>query len=379
VSGAAITALVPDIPAAHANAYAEFFVSAVDIARVQLDEAGRCLGERALPASLVSEADFTMLPCKYAGSRRGRPMNVSGLPGVTRHWQTVLNDAVTLRARYLKRVGQDRLSWVHIWLFGRILTAVPAMLVRRRTGAYERVPDRYSALFKPAIGLYMTTERAILGGMDPLAIPTAADFLATTESSGAFLSEDAACSGPPHLVDEWLAAVLDGELGRGRRTDEPMPAADVELALDYGEAVGRLELLKLVYFCEVRLLLVRFADVLSPLPDDQPFGLRAKGLDLGPDELRAICDGLTALGTLLGATAPSRVDELADVPRWRDQWSALFDHEQSTVDKVLGAPNVERRPLGPADLARMAAYVDSTWSSEGLAARYDLTSRMVDA
>jgi hypothetical protein len=374
-----LTALVPDIPAAHANAYAEFFVSAVDVARVQLDEAGRYLGERALPASMVSDADFTMLPCKYAGSRRARPMNVSGLPGVTRHWPTVLNNAVTLRARYLERVGQDRLPWVHIWLFGRTLTAVPAMLARRRDGAYDRVPDRYSALFKPAIGLYMTTERAILGGTDALAIPTAEDFLALTESSGAFLSEDAACSGPPHLVDEWLAAVLDGELGRGDRAGDPMSAADVEMALDYGEAVSRLELLKLVYFCELRLLLLRFADVLSPLPDDQPPGLSAKGLDLGPDELRSMCDGLTALGTWLGATAPSRVDELTGVPQWQDQWSALFDTQQSTIDKILGPPDVPRRPLGPADLARMAAYVDSTWSSEGLAARYDLAARMVDA
>jgi hypothetical protein len=376
-SGTSLSALVPDVPAGRLETYAEFFVSAADISRVHVDEAGRYLGERSLPGSLVSDDEFTMVPCRYAGSRNARPMNISGLPGVTKHWPTVVHDALSLRARYVERVAVPRLPWVHVWLFGRTLTAVPAMLMRRDTEAYTRVPDRYAALFKPSIGLYMTTERAILGGIDPLATPTATEFLAVTESSGAFLSADAACSGPPHLVDEWLAAVLDGEITGGtRQAAEPMTPAEIELALDYGDAVSRLELLKLVYFCEVRLLLHHFAEVLAPLPGDDRAGLSAKGLDLTPADLRAMCDGLAGLASWLGATAPARVTDAAEVPGWQDEWATLFTAQQSTVDKILSRPPHDGPALAPADLARMAAYVDSTWSSTGLAARYDITTRL---
>ncbi|MGI5230245.1 hypothetical protein [Actinoallomurus sp. CA-142502] len=369
-----LRSLLPDVPPVRLEAYAEFFASAADIARVHADEDGRALGERALPRPLREKVDVTLRRCGYPGSRHGRPMNVSGLRTVTAHWDVAVRTAIALRRRYLERAGIERLPWVHVWLFGRTLTAVPAFLVRRSEGRARTVPNEVSALFKPAIGLYMTAERALLGGIDPLAVPTPSEFIAVTEDSGAFLSEDAACSGPPHLVREWAEAVLNGA---GTDGGGEMTPVDAEPLLDYGDAISRMELLKVRYFLETRIQLQRFARSLAPVPGEPGAApMAAKGFTLDAGELEAFARLVAMLGDALGLTAPARAATAAEAVTAQAAWAALFTERQAEVDRTLGRAPARESPLAPADLARMAAYVDATWDSAGRAAIYDLAARL---
>jgi hypothetical protein len=326
------------------RAYAEFFVSASDVARAHRDDDGRPLGERYLPAALRGDAPFDMRTCAYKDSRRGRPMNVSALRGVSRHWPGVLIDVGVLRGAYLRRHAIDRFSWVDLWGFARTATAAPALLARRGREPREVVPARLAALFKPTIGLYMTSERAVLGGADPRARPDAVRFIELTERSGAFHSSDAVCSGPPGMVAEFLEAVLDG--GPQAPSDGWLARLlDLDQLLRYGQAVARMELAKNLLFLEL----------VEPRAGAAASRVLLKGVEVGGLELAAVKQALLGLLHATDVEFPER--DAGAIDGWVD----TFERLQSEVNAALGSRPTPRVRLRLHDLALMAEHLENGW------------------
>jgi hypothetical protein len=359
--------LVPDVDARRYDEYAELFVSATDVARAARDESGRPLGERYLPPRLTENVVFELRASRYPGSRLGRPINVSALEAISRHWRGVLTDVGVLRERYAARHEIVRLSWLDVWQFARTVTAAPALLLRAPQPP-SALPTRLAALFKPAIGLYMTAERAVLGGEEPLAAPAVDEFVELTERTGAFLSRDAACSGTPRMVADFVSAVLDGSAGY---PDDGWLARLLHpgRALDYGEAVSRLELAKALYLVELLRELLPDAgegDSSSPPP---PFAF--KGIDVEAHRLPELRGTLAGLFERFdGRPPPAAAPEGA--------WTELFERLQAEASAAAGRPPPSLA-LSARDLARMVEYLVSTWESTEAGGRLDLRAALAQA
>ena len=101
------------------------------------------------------------------------------------------------------------------------------------------VSTRLGALFKPSLGLHMTSDAVIAAGADPAATPTAKEFIGVAESSGVLVWEDAACAASPRMLHEFLAAILTA---RADGTPDPSLTSLVEsgTVLRYAEAAANL-------------------------------------------------------------------------------------------------------------------------------------------
>ena len=360
---------MPDVPAERYRPLAEVLVSAADVSRTLFDDAGRPLGERYFPPSFRGAAAFQMVVCPYQGPRHGRDMNLSALPDVIRHWDSVLIALATLRTHHLGRRAETPLTWIDLWFLGRIATAVPAYLSRVGGADCPRVPTPVAALFKPAIGLYRIAERSFLCGAPPDAPLSAGEVVDALHRTGALLSEDAACSGPPRLVSHLLGVAVNGSAGRaaaGAGGDALGGAAPGAL-VRYGTAAARLELAKFAYFIDVEQRLARLsaAGLLGSVPHRPPRHLRgvpAAAWDLGTVERRlwlvARASGVT-VPALVGDEPTTRTDRLRHEAARDRVWLGLLAALQADVLAALefDAPV----PLLMEDLGRIGAYLAFDW------------------
>jgi len=361
---------MPDVPADRYRPLAEVLVSAADVSRTLFDDAGRPLGERYFPPPFRGAATFQMVECPYQGPRHGRDMNVSALPDVIRHWDSVLTALATLRTHHLGRRAETPLTWIDLWFLGRIATAVPAYLSRAGGADRPRVPTSVAALFKPAIGLYMIAERSFLCGAPPDAPLTAGDVVDALHRTGALLSEDAACSGPPRLVSQLVGVAVNGSAGTraavGAGGDALGGAAPGAL-VRYGRAAARLELAKFAYFIDVERRLARLsaAGLLGSAPYRPPHHLRgvpAAAWDLGAVERRLWllvgASGLT-VPALVGDEPTARTDRVRHEAARDGVWLGLLAALQADVLAALefDAPV----PLLMEDLGRIGAYLALDW------------------
>lgn len=319
--------------------FAELYVSAVNWIRPMHDEEGRPLGERVVPPALRGDAPFAMQPCPFAGGRAGRPMNTSALGSVLHHWRETLNDLGALRAGLARRIPIGP-TWRGLWLTARVVTGVPAMFRRIHDRA---IPVRIAAAFKPGLGLFITSERAILGGADPLARVTAHELAATAEHTGALLSHDAACPGSPRMIEQLAAAVLEPTGADPAWLEAHV--APIDRIVGYGLANARLELAKGAYLCQLRLL----AGERSALP------LHIKGARPSPAHTARLERATRAAAALLGAALPPPpVAGRGAAARFESAWLAAFGRIQRELDaEHPGTPPCE---LVVDDLDHMLAF-----------------------
>lgn len=381
------TCLMPDVSRAKYRAFAELLVSASDVARPFRDEEGRPLGERYLPTELRDDVTFEMRRCPYSGSRLGREMNVSALRGVINNWRAVISELALLRDAFCRRHGLQRLNWLDIWILARTATAAAAFLVRRPDSSIDVVPTRIAALFKPAVGLYMTAERIFFTGANYGATPNVRQFITAIEETGAFLSSHGACSGPPRRVEEIVSTIIDG----GRTSDVTASwAADgagFNRLLEYGRAVSVLEVAKGIHFLELheRLQSAAAQGLLDAACNPrQPRSLR--GVSVDPVALGLTLERLRDVAKQLDLDLPAAWKPFNDVHgsgiRTREAatpsaalvaahehelhhdrlWIRVFEKMQVLVNELLDLqlPRDAIR-LETTDLARIAAYTASSW------------------
>lgn len=215
------------------------------VAHPALDAEGRHVGEsNVFPDTMRMKLPTEWRSCPYPGSRYRDEalMNVTALRSMSRYWRPVLHEVLAVREEFLRRHpllpdGRWRLGDLHALCCA--VLALPTLLLMR---ANAPVPNGgldpvLSSLFRVTDGVRMVTFYMLF--LPELSMPydtptTAAEVLRITEQENQFLSTRGVCAGPPHMVDEFLATLLDGKAVAG--PPRSMTAWDDEIptAMDYG-------------------------------------------------------------------------------------------------------------------------------------------------
>ncbi len=215
------------------------------VAHPALDAEGRHIGEsNVFPDAMRMKLPTDWRPCPYPGSRYRDEamMNVTALKSMTRHWKSVLQGVLAVREEFLRHHpllpdGRWRLGDLHA-----LCCAVLALPTLRLMRANAPVPNGeldpvLSSMFRVTDGVRMVTAYMLF--LPELPMPydtpmTAAELLRFTEQDNHFLSTRGVCAGPPHMVEEFLATLMDGKPVAG----VPRPAEEwddeIPTAMDYG-------------------------------------------------------------------------------------------------------------------------------------------------
>jgi hypothetical protein len=225
--------------------FIEVVVPVHRIAHPALDAEGRHIGEmNVFPDDMRMKLPTEWRVCPYPGSRYRdeMPMNVTALKSMTRNWKPMLRGVLAVREEFLRRHsllpdGRWRLGELHA--LSCAVLALPSLLLMRANapvpnGTLEPV---LSSMFRVTDGVRMMASYLLLllGSSNTYDTPiTAAELYRYTEQGNHFLSNRGVCAGPPHMVEEFLATLMDGKPVTG----EPIPPAawdaEIPAAMDYG-------------------------------------------------------------------------------------------------------------------------------------------------
>ncbi|PTL80111.1 hypothetical protein [Vitiosangium sp. GDMCC 1.1324] len=215
------------------------------VAHPALDAEGRHVGEmNVFPDAMRMNLPTDWRSCPYPGSRYrdDAMMNVTALRSMTRHWKPVLQGVLAVREEFLRRYpllpdGRWRVGDVHA--VSCLVLALPTLLLMRGN---EPVPNGaldpvLSSMFRVTDGVRMVMSNMLLVpelGATYDSPMTAAELHRITEQTNLFLSTRGVCAGPPHLVDEFLATLLDGKPMAGAPAPMAGWGAEIPAAVDYG-------------------------------------------------------------------------------------------------------------------------------------------------
>ncbi|AKI98433.1 hypothetical protein ATI61_12131 [Archangium gephyra] len=215
------------------------------IAHPALDAEGRHVGEmNVFPDVMRMKLPTEWRPCPYPGSRYrdDAMMNVTALRSMTRHWTPVLQGTLAVREEFLRRHsllpdGSWRVGDLHALACS--VLALPTLLLMRGNepvpnGALEPV---LSSMFRVTDGVRMVMFTLLTSpelGATYDSPMTASELLRITERNGLLLSPRGVCAGPPHLMEEFLATLLEGRPVAGAPAPMARWEAELPLAVDYG-------------------------------------------------------------------------------------------------------------------------------------------------
>ncbi|HEX7842840.1 MAG TPA: hypothetical protein VF469_35445, partial [Kofleriaceae bacterium] len=226
----------------------EACVPAFRIAHPALDADDRQVGEaNVYPSRLRLDRPTEWRVCQYAGSRyRDRaPMNVTALRAMIKHWKPIMAVVFAVRGELRARLGPPQGAWTigELYVLSCVILALPAFQLMRRGGSRSRpLHPVLSSLYRITDGVRMTTDDLLFSIEDPHPADepiTAAGIYARAEQRGLLIGETGVCAGPRHMIDEFLAAIVEGAVPEGV-TGLELPAEVAELmaelppAIDYG-------------------------------------------------------------------------------------------------------------------------------------------------
>lgn len=228
----------------------ELVVPVFRVAHIALDAEGRQVGEgNVFPPALRLDVPTKWRTCLYEGTRHqpDRPMNVEALRAMRAHWSQMMAVLRRVRAAYLGRCPSagERLTLGEVERLAVCVLAVPSYQLMRTRGAVANgaLHPVLSSLFRVTDGLRMVVHQMLFV---PLGEPTrnpderlsAAEIHAYAERNYSFHSEHGVCAGPPAMVAEFLAVLVDGEAPAAESLDVLPPEveaalADIDAAIDY--------------------------------------------------------------------------------------------------------------------------------------------------
>ncbi|MCP3061344.1 hypothetical protein LXT21_21415 [Myxococcus sp. K38C18041901] len=214
-------------------------------AHAALDAEGRHIGENnVFPDSMRMRMETEWRMCPYPGSRfrDDALMNVTALKSMTKVWKPALQAMLILRDEFLKRYpllpdGQWRIGDLHA--FSCAVLALPSMMLLR---GEDPVPNGtldplLSSVFRVTDGVRMVSIYLMFLPEQPMPYETPinpASLLHLTERDNHFLSTRGVCAGPPHMVEEFFATMLDGKPMAGEPLPQPTWLEEIPAAFDYG-------------------------------------------------------------------------------------------------------------------------------------------------
>jgi len=217
----------------------EAILSVYRIPHPALDADLRQVGEANVwPPSLRLDRDTEWRVCQYSGSRYrdDRPMNVTALKAMIKHWKPMMSAILEIRAETKPRLTRSREAWTvsDMHLLSGIILSVPAYMLMKRGGTTPQPPVHpvLSSMFRISDGIRMVTHQMLFLSDERTRMPdevvTAEDLYGFSERNGTFLQGAGVCAGPKAMIDELLTTVFSGVPSeRVDGTAPPSGGADV--------------------------------------------------------------------------------------------------------------------------------------------------------
>ncbi len=351
--------------------YLELLVPVYRVAHATLDADGRQVGEaNVFPPSLRLDVVTEWRICQYPGSRFQDPcpMNVSALKAMTRHWRPLMLLVARLRDEYLERYPEAAaaMNLGHVEQLCSLILGYPTYFLQRQRGRVENgeLHPLLSSMFRVTDGLRLSAQALLTTPSDELTLPlspyakrSSTEIYEYTERTLGFMSAFGVCAGPRHLVEEFLALVIEGKERPGLR-ETPL-GADVEAFLASQRAAFDYGLLGLESYA-----------ISSSL-----WGLIAKTYVELETALAAIAEPASALLEELRAVVAARVAHLKQQtmlarPDLRQVYEERYAHMYHQAEHGLGVANPRALPtllapcLHPADAtlrAQLEALLTRRW------------------
>jgi len=232
-------------------AYLELVVPIFRVAHIALDMEGRQVGEaNVFPDRLRQDIPTEWTTCPFPGSRyqNERPMNVTALKSMKKHWLQTMAVLSKIREAYLRRFPDARqgLTLGHLECLSTLILAVPAYLLMRSENTVNNgsLHPVLSNMFRVTDGVRMTTHQMMIIPVAEATLPpetpvTGNGIYQYAERNHVFQSAHGVCGGPKIMIEEFLAVLVDGKPSEEITTAEfdaqVQDALDaIESALDYG-------------------------------------------------------------------------------------------------------------------------------------------------
>jgi hypothetical protein len=200
----------------------EAIFSVYRIPHPALDADDRQVGEANVwPPALRLDRESEWRVCQYPGSRYRdeRPMNVTALKAMIKHWKPLLAVLLQVRAEMQHRLERMRGAWTvgDMHTLSAVALSVPSYQLMKRGGSSPQRPLHpvLSSLFRITDGIRMTTHEMLFLSAERTRLPseltTAAELHAFADRNGLFLSTHGVCAGPRAMIDDFLATVFSGK------------------------------------------------------------------------------------------------------------------------------------------------------------------------
>lgn len=231
--------------------YMESILSVYRIPHPALDGDDRQVGEaNVFPPDLRLDRDTEWRTCQYAGSRYRdeRPMNITALKAMIKHWKPMMKTLLAARAEIKRRLPRSAdAGWTvgDLHHLSAVVLSLPSYQLMKGGGSSPQPPLHpvLSSLFRITDGIRMTTHEMIFlssertrDAWEPLTWQELYEF---AERNGIFLGDTGVCAGPRPLIDEFLSVAVDGVKIEGFYDIELAPEVESLLAelpevVDYG-------------------------------------------------------------------------------------------------------------------------------------------------
>jgi hypothetical protein len=300
------------------------------------DEAGRPLGEhRALEHVGPGTFPMELAPCPYPGSRSssGKPINVSALREMVRHWRPALGLLARARSEVPVAAAMD------VWWAGQLAESLPYLTLFRHGGRPEGVvvAGPVAAAYKAMLG----TNAGVLGFvLDHLPspasrLPEVDEILSHVEEQRLLFGPEQACAGPEPLIRETLSVLIHG----GPHTEEADRLFDAHPdAVAFGRARASLLVTRMAFGLSAHAIFADLVAALAKALRDVPSALREAiaQVSLAPptrDQERFAASSHTArLERLRGLV--QRADDGEELLRAAGRVLARDSREQTALDAL---------------------------------------------
>jgi hypothetical protein len=232
--------------------YLEIAIPVFRIAHMYLDQDDRQVGEaNVFPPSMRLDRPTLWRTCTYSGTRYqpDLPMNVTALRIMRNQWRNMMLLIRRVSDEYRSRFPEvDEKGWTvgHIERMTVCVLALPTYQVMKVEGRVEngKLHPALSSAFRLTDGLRMLMHHMLFV---PFGEPTRSGTTPMTgfeahqyaERNYSFHTAQGVCAGPPAMVDDFTAVILDRADPKGGWPDKIDPEVqaaldDIPKAVDYG-------------------------------------------------------------------------------------------------------------------------------------------------
>jgi hypothetical protein len=329
----------------------------------------RPVREGRTPPALLRPGDIEYRTCPYAGTRLGKPMNVSALKQMGARWDEMVGALAFLRAAYTEaRGGAYAPDVLDVWRVSQLGSALPWFYLLRAPDA--RAPAYAAALSKVTLGTGILAQRLFVEVLSKQVIPamTAEALLEAAEWTETMLAETEVCAASEKMILRFFE-VLVGPGGSFESAGERKgPVAEIvaqpAAVLAFGAHYLAFKHLVWVYYLARRFL---YQDVLAALGQTHERAAGARALldepceppdffVVGPDAARLSLAQrgvwFRTLALALVPFAPGGAD-VAQVARGSDLAAVMADEPDvgelaGEIARVIGVSSQSAAAIGRA-------------------------------